>query len=85
MSELMENIPPGKEVEVIYLRDGEQKITKLAPIAENDFERLKREFNERAGGHGRFGFDDDDTERVPIPGTKMFGVKLGRHLAEFPG
>ena len=84
MSELMENIPAGKEVEVIYLRDGEQKITKLAPIAENDFERLKREFNDRAGGHGRFGFDDDDTERVPIPGTKMFGVRLDDISPNFP-
>ena len=84
MSELMENIPAGKEVEVIYLRDGEQKTTKLVPIAENDFERLEREFDDRAGGHGRFGFDDDDTERVPIPGTKMFGVRLDDISPNYP-
>ncbi len=76
MTELMGNTEIGKEVDVIYLRDGEQKTTKLTPISENDFERLEREFANRAGGKGRFGFDDDDTERVPIPGTKMFGVRL---------
>lgn len=76
MSELMENVPIGKEAEVIYLRDGEQKTTKLAPISQSDFDRLEKEFDNRAGGKGRFGFDDDDTERVPIPGTKMYGVRL---------
>jgi membrane-associated protease RseP (regulator of RpoE activity) len=84
MSDLMENITIGKEVEVIYLRDGEQKTTKLTPIAESDFDRLEREFDNRAGGHGRFGFDDDDTERVPIPGTKMFGVRLDDISQNFP-
>ncbi|HET6669355.1 MAG TPA: PDZ domain-containing protein [Pyrinomonadaceae bacterium] len=76
MTELMGNTPIGKAVDVIYLRDGEQKMTKLTPITRADFERLEREFANRAGGKGRFGFDDDDTERVPIPGTKMFGVRL---------
>ena len=76
MTELMGNTEIGKAVDVIYLRDGEQKTTKLTPITRADFERLEREFATRAGGKGRFGFDDDDTERVPIPGTKMFGVRL---------
>ena len=76
MTELMGNTTIGKPVDVIYLRDGEQKTTKLTPISRADFERLEREFANRAGGKGRFGFDDDDTERVPIPGTKMFGVRL---------
>ena len=76
MTELMGNTTIGKPVDVIYLRDGEQKTTKLTPISRADFERLEREFANRAGGKGRFGFDDGDTERVPIPGTKMFGVRL---------
>jgi S1-C subfamily serine protease len=76
MTDLMGNTTIGKPVDVIYLRDGEQKTTKLTPISRADFERLEREFANRAGGKGRFGFDDDDTERVPIPGTKMFGVRL---------
>ena len=76
MTDLMSNTEIGKPVDVIYLRDGEEKTTKLTPITRADFERLEREFANRAGGKGRFGFDDDDTERVPIPGTKMFGVRL---------
>ena len=76
MTDLMGNTEIGKPVDVIYLRDGEQKTTKITPISRADFERLEREFANRAGGKGRFGFDDDDTERVAIPGTKMFGVRL---------
>lgn len=76
MQELMASAEIGKPVDVIYLRDGEQKTTKLTPISQDDFDRLNEEFANRAGGKGRFGFDDDDTERVPIPGTKMFGVRL---------
>ena len=76
MTDLMGNTEIGKPVDVIYLRDGEQKTTKITPISRADFERLEREFANRAGGKGRFGFDDDNTERVAIPGTKMFGVRL---------
>jgi|SRR5687767_157101 len=76
MQELMGSAEIGKPVDVIYLRDGEQKTTKLTPISQADFDRLVREFANRPGGKGRFGFDDDDTERVAIPGTKMFGVRL---------
>lgn len=76
MTELRRTAEIGKAVDVIYLRDGEQKTTKLTPISPDEFERLEKEFANRPGGKGRFGFDDDDTERVPIPGTKMFGVRL---------
>ena len=73
ITELRGRIEIGKPVDVIYLRDGEQKTTKLTPILPNEFERLEEEFANRPGGKGRLGFDDDDTARVPIPGTKMFG------------
>ncbi len=76
MQDLMLSAEIGKPVDVVYLRDGEQKTTKLTPISQTDFDRLEREFANRAGGKGRFGFDDDDTERVAIPGSKMFGVRL---------
>ena len=74
--ELLADTTIGKMADVTYLRDGEQKTTKLAPISRADFERLEREFANRPGGKGRFGFDDGDTDRVPIPGTKMYGVRL---------
>lgn len=75
MTDLMRRTPIGKPVEVIYIRDGEPKTTTLTTISQEEFNRLEREFRDRPEGRGLFGFDDD-TERVPIPGTKIFGVKL---------
>lgn len=76
ITDLLRQTPIGKTVDVVYIRDGETRTTKLTPTSREDFDRLAKEFRNRPEGHGRFGFDDDDTERVPIPGTKMFGVRL---------
>jgi len=76
MTDLMRRTPLGKAVEVIYIRDGETKTTTLTPVSKEEFDRLVKEARERQEGRGLFGFDDDDTERVPIAGTKMFGVKV---------
>ncbi len=84
MSELMANTPIGKTVDVIYLRDGETKTTQITPVDRTEFQRLEREFSRRPEGFGRFGFDDDETERVPIPGTKLFGVRLDEITPNLP-
>ncbi|MBA3515319.1 MAG: PDZ domain-containing protein [Pyrinomonadaceae bacterium] len=76
MTDLMRRTPIGKPVEVIYIRDGETKTTTLTTVSKEDFDRLVKDFRNRPEGRGLFGFDDDDTERVPIPGTKIFGVKV---------
>ena len=76
MMEILRRIPIGKTVDVVYIRDGETKNTKLTTMSKDDSDRLSKEFASRPAGRGRFGFDDDDTERVPIAGTKMFGVRL---------
>jgi membrane-associated protease RseP (regulator of RpoE activity) len=76
MMEILRRIPIGKTVDVVYIRDGEAKNTKLTTMSKDDSDRLSKEFASRPAGRGRFGFDDDDTERVPIAGTKMFGVRL---------
>lgn len=76
MMDILEGIAIGKTVDLVYLRDGESKETKLTTISEEESDRLTEAFDNRAAGHGRFGFDDDETERVPIPGTKIFGVRL---------
>jgi PDZ domain-containing protein len=76
MMEILRRTPIGKTIDIVYLRDGETKNTKLTTFSEADSSRLSREFSGRPEGRGRFGFDDDDTERVPIPGTKMFGVRV---------
>ena len=74
--ELLGQTPVGKTVDVVYFRDGETKTTKLTTVSKEEFDRLSRQFSSRPEGKGRFGFDDDNTERVPIPGTQMFGVRL---------
>jgi S1-C subfamily serine protease len=76
MAEIMRRIPIGKTVDVIYLRDGETKNTKMTTISREEMDRLNKEFKARPQGRGRFGFDDDETERVPIEGTKIFGVRV---------
>jgi S1-C subfamily serine protease len=76
ITDLMGLTPVGKTVDIVYLRDGETKTTKLTTISKEEFDRLTREFRNRPERPGLFGFDDGDTERVPIEGTKMFGVRL---------
>ncbi len=76
VTSLMRRTPIGKPVEVIYLRDGEPKTTMLTTVSKEEFDRLVKDFRNRPEGRGLFGFDDDDTERVPIPGTKIFGVQV---------
>lgn len=84
ITDLMRRSPIGKPVEVIYIRDGETKTTTLTTVSKEEFDRLTRDFQNRPEGNGRFGFDDDDTERVPIPGTKIFGVKVNDITQSLP-
>lgn len=82
--DLLGRTPVGKTVDVVYVRDGETLTTKVTTVSKEEFDRLAREFNKRPEGHGRFGYEDDNTERVPIPGTKMFGVRLDEIHASYP-
>jgi len=70
---LMET-PIGKTVEVVFIRDGETKLTKLTTISKADFDQLVAIFRGRPAGQGRLGIDDQ--ERVEIPGTKLHGVRV---------
>jgi hypothetical protein len=74
--DILGRTPVGKTVDVVFIRDGEAKTTKLTTISKEELDRLASDYRNRPEGRGRFGFDNDDTERVPIPGTKMFGVRL---------
>jgi S1-C subfamily serine protease len=80
---LMIRTPVGKTVEVEYLRDGEKKTTKLTTISLEEYKRLTREFD-RNRDKGQFGFDDDETEAVVVPGTNLHGVKLNSILRSRP-
>jgi serine protease Do len=84
MTEILRRIPIGKTVEVVYLRDGETKNTKLTTISEAEMERLNEVYDGRPQGRAQFGYEDGQAQRVEIPNTKMFGVQLGEILANRP-
>ena len=84
MEDILRSTPVGKTVEVIYIRDGETKTTKLTTVNKEEFDRLIREFRRRPAGIGRFGYEERDSERVPIPGTKIFGVILNDVSSSMP-
>lgn len=84
MTDLLRRTPIGKTVDVTYIRDGETKTTKLTTISKEEFDRLSDAFRRRPEGTGRFGYDDGESERVEIPGTKTFGVKLNEISASLP-
>jgi predicted metalloprotease with PDZ domain len=75
MTELLTRTPIGKTLDVVYLRDGETKSTKLTTISREELGRLNSVYRNRPEGRGQFGYDGGG-ERVAIPGTKMFGVRL---------
>jgi hypothetical protein len=76
ITSILRALPIGKTVDIVYLRDGETKNTKLTTIPEEEMDRLNAVFAARPEGRGQFGYDNGDTERVEIPNTKMFGVQL---------
>lgn len=84
MEELMVKTPVGKTVEIQYSRDGEKKTATLTTISEEEYRRLGREFERRPEGRAQFGYDDGDAHRVQVPGTKIYGVKLGDILRSRP-
>lgn len=84
MEELMTRTPVGKTVDVEYIRDGEKKTVKLTTTSQEDFRRLSREFEKRPEGRGVFGYEDGDAERVQIPGTNIYGVKINSILRSRP-
>lgn len=82
--DLLRQTPIGKPVEVIYLRDGETKKTLLTPITRDELRQMERAFSKRPQGLGRFGYDDDESERVLVPGTNTYGVQLNDVSASLP-
>ena len=84
LSDLMEKTPTGKTVDVEYVRDGAKKTTKLTTISHDEYRTMGRAFDRRPEGRPQFGFEDGDLERVVVPGTNIYGVKLGRILRSRP-
>jgi C-terminal processing protease CtpA/Prc len=84
IEELMEKTPIGKTVDIEYMRDGQKKTTKLTTISQDENRRLTREFERRPEGRAHFGYEDGDAERVQVPGSNLYGVKLGTVLRSRP-
>lgn len=73
LRKLLAAMPIGKTVEVIYIRDGETKTTRLTTVSEDEIERLGDAADNRAQGYVGIG---NSSEQVTIPGTKISGVQL---------
>jgi S1-C subfamily serine protease len=84
IADILRSTPIGKTVDVVFLRDGETRTTKLTTVSKEEFDRLVREFRRRPVGIGRFGYEEDDSERVPVPGTNIFGVRLDNVSSSMP-
>lgn len=84
MMELLGRTPIGKTLDIVYVRDGETKTTRLTTVSKEEFDDLQKQFRSRPEGRGQFGYEDGEAERVEIPGTKMFGVRLGEILPNRP-
>jgi S1-C subfamily serine protease len=84
MDDLMTKTPVGKTVDVEYSRDGVKKTTKLTTISQDEFRKMSRAFERRPEGRAVFGFDDDEMERVLVPGTNIYGAKLDAVLQSRP-
>ena len=85
LNQVLVRTPVGKVVDVQYLRDGELHETKLQTVSEEELKKLNAAFDDRPGPQRAvFGYDNDDVERVPIPGTPMFGVRLDDVFASRP-
>lgn len=68
--------PVGKTVDVVYLRDGQTRTTKLTTISREEFQRLDDAFDNREDkGYLKEGTDID---RVIVPGMNIYGVRLNR-------
>jgi membrane-associated protease RseP (regulator of RpoE activity) len=65
----------GKTVDVVYLRDGQTRTTKLTTFSKEEFDRLDEAFNDKDKGYLKEGTDID---RVLIPGMNIYGARLNR-------
>jgi len=67
--------PPGKPVEVLYIRDNVQGKTTLTPGDKRDWKEMEP-IDGRPGGRGVLGVDVG--RRVRVPALNIYGVELNR-------
>jgi S1-C subfamily serine protease len=77
MANRLSEMPPGKTVDVVYVRDGETKTTKLTTVSKAEFDQLVAAFRHRPEGQGKLGIDDQEVVEIQVRGARLHGVKLG--------
>jgi len=82
LEQALGGITAGKTVDVMYIRDGETRTTKLTTISEDERNRLKDAFNHQQGGQGKIGVDN--YKQVEVPGLGIKGVVIGSVDKNYP-
>lgn len=73
----------GKTVQVVFIRDGETRTTKLTTVSKNEIDRLNKLYDERSEGYGFMG-EGNKLERVQVPGMNIYGVQLNGIIPNQP-
>ena len=82
--DLLSQTPIGKQVEVIYTRDGDSHNTQLTTVSRDEYNRLDREYSNRPEGRGKFGFESFRMTQIKNLDTKTFGVQINYVEANGP-
>jgi S1-C subfamily serine protease len=70
---VLDALPIGKTIDVVFLRDGQQRTTQLTTISKEEQQRLIEAFDSREKGYLKEGSDIDP---VIVPGMNIHGVRL---------
>lgn len=82
LDNLLSGTPVGKTIEVIFIRDGETRTTRLVTVSEAENDRLAEAFDDRTKG---FLGTDGVFKRVQVPDTNIYGVELNKVNKNRPG
>jgi S1-C subfamily serine protease len=72
---VLDALPIGKTIDVVFLRDGQQRTVQLTTISKEEQERLVEAFDNSEKGYLKEGSDID---RVIVPGMNIYGVRLNK-------
>jgi serine protease Do len=75
IQKLLAATPIGKTLDVVFIRDGQTRTTKLTTISKEEGDRLAEAFEQRDKGYLKEGTDID---RVIVPGMNIYGVRLNK-------
>ena len=84
ITDLLGQTQIGKTVEVMYMRDGNYHNTQMTTISDAEMTRLKRLYDNRPEGKGKFGFESNRTTAVSNSETRTFGVRMDQVDANGP-